>query len=1170
LLAAPGSKLRARIFRGLLWTLIAVVVFAAVGFLLLPVVVKPMLERDLSTALGREAHIGRLDINPFALSATLRDVSIGERGAGAPMLTLDELYLNAAAASLFRWAPVISELKVSRPALNLIRNSDKTYSFSDLIEQAFAPGPTPRFSISNIEVVDGRVTFDDRPEHRQYQVTELKLGIPFLSSLPRQTQINVEPRFSALVNGRRVAIDGETRPFEDTHETRLHWDLEDLPLDAYVDYLPVSLPFKVEAGRVSAKLDLTYVGHGEKPPQLTLAGTVHVADVGLREHDGSKLVRIPSLSCAIDRLDLVGRSAELRSISADGVELELRREKDGALNLASLAPPSPAAPRPEAPFRFRIGTIGIDHGTVRVADATVTPPFAATLTDVAIAITNLASTTNEKASLTFSFGTDSGAHFSHHGTFGLAPAAAAGRLEMTGMKLDRLFPYYASALNLAVDDGTLDGSTEFSFDGDSLKLSSLGAKVSNVKLRLPDEKEPLWLVPVLAAHGGSVDVAKRTASFESVEGRGAVVAIRRDASGALNFGRLVRTQERGATEAKSGDTWRVEAHKVTLDDIAATFADATVDPPAFIALSRASLNVENLSNTNAKSRTSLQATLGKRGTVSLTGPLATAPLAGTLSVVGKDIDLVPFQPYLSRNARVLVTGGTASLRGTVDFATAPTLRAGYKGDLTVGDLTALDEASEADLLKWKALTLASIDAQLQPLAVEIGDIALNDFYARLILNESGEFNLQQLGRKKAPATAPPTPTGEPGTVEVAASPGAATTWLKLGKARLEGGNVEFTDHFIRPNYSADVTGLSGSLSTLAFDQPADIELHGKVQGSAPVEIAGRINPLGQDLFLDVKASATDIELPPLSPYSGKYVGYGIEKGKLSMKVSYLVDHRKLKAENSIVLNQLTFGEKVDSPDAIKVPVLLAVALLKDRDGVIRFDLPVSGSLDDPQFSVGALVFRALVNLIVKVVASPFALLGSLGGSHGEELAYVEFAPGSAAIDEPGEGKVKAIAKALNDRPAVKLDIAGRIDPAEDKEALKHAAVEHAVKVQKFNDLVKRGEPPSSVDAVQVTPDEYDALLTRAYKAADFDKPKNALGFPKDLPRAEMEALLSSNASVSDEELRALADQRAQAVRASLIDGEHVASERVFLVAPRPDKDGIKDKGKPTRVDFALH
>src|SRR5690348_13382005 len=1174
---SPGafaSWSRSRLGRGVFWLASILIAVALLGFVLLPVLLRPALEENLSGALDRKVGIGRLQTNPFALSATLHDVSVGERGDGPPMLTIAEVYVSGGLASLFRWAPVVAELKVTQPALHLVRNADKSYNFSDLVDRALAgpAGPPPRFSVSNIEIIDGRIAFDDRPEHRQHEVTQLTLGIPFLSSLPTQTEIRVEPTFSARVNGRPVAISGETRPFKDTHETVLHWDLGDLPLPAYVDYVPLALPVKVVSGTLGAKANLSFIARGKDPPQLALDGTFRVSDLALSDRSGAQLLKIPALNVAVDRLDVFGKSADLRSIVADGVELDVRRAASGELNLAALFPSDAGPASMEKPFRFRAASIALNRGTVRLADASVTPAFASTLSDVSLGITNLASTADRKADVTFSFTSDTGAQISHRGTLSLAPLSADGRLEMAGLHLARLFPYYAAALNLVVDDGTLDGSTGFRFDGSSgaLTLTSLDATVSNLKLRLPEEKDPLWRVSTLAVHGGSVDVPKRTIAFESVESRGALATIRRDAKGGFNFQRLIRTAESGAVPAASGDNWNVQAGKVRLDDFAATFLDETVTPPARIALSKVSVGGENISNAaKAKGRATLQATVNKHGTLSLTGPIGTAPFSATLNVVAKGVDLVPFQPYISRSARVIVTGGTASVRGAVDIAAGTPTRGGFKGEIVVGDLAALDEANESDLLKWKTLALASVDAQIEPLAVSVGDIALDSFFARLLLNENGEFNLQQLAREHTPAAEAPKPSIEPGTVEVATPPGTATTWLKLGKATLTDGNIDFTDHFVRPNYSANLTGLTGSLSTLAFDQPAEIELHGSVQDTAPLEISGRINPLGQNLFLDVKATATGIELPPLSPYSGKYVGYGIEKGKLSMKVAYFVQDRKLKAENSIILDQLTFGPKVESPDAIKAPVLLAVSLHKDRNGVIKFDLPVGGSLDDPQFSVAGLVFRAIVNLIVKIVTAPFAILGSIGG-HGEELAYIEFAPGSATVDKAGDEKIKAVAKALVDRPAVKLDVAGRVDPASDREALKRAAVDRQVRAQKFNDLVKQGDPPASVDAVEVSAAEYEPLLTRAYKAADFSKPRNAIGFPKDLPRAEMEALLLANATVTEEDLRSLADRRAQVVRANLTASEHVPGERVFLVAPHLGAEGLKDKGKPTRVDFALH
>ncbi len=1159
--------------RTLAWVAGVILAFAAIGFLALPLLLRPLLEDRLSTALARKVSVEGLKINLFAVSATLSNVSVGERGEGAPMLTIGEVYVNGEMASLLRWAPVVSALRVTRPALRLVRNPDKTYNVSDLIEQALAgpPGPPPRFSVSNIQIVDGRIDFDDRPERQRHEVTALELGIPFLSSLPTQTEIKVAPTFSAIVNGRPVAITGETRPFKDTHETALHWDLAGLSLPRYLAYVPVALPVQVADGKLDAKLDLSFIGRGSDPPQLTLAGSGRLLDLVVNERSAKPLLRVPSLDVAIDRLDLINGNAELRSIAVEGPQLEVRRASGGEVNLASLLPPDSPSSTGSTPSRFHIASIALNRGTVHVTDEAVAPALAATLSEMKVEITNLGNAADQKSAVTIAFVTDQGERIGHRGTLGLKPLSADGRLEVTGAKLRRLLPYYGSALNLAVDDGTIDLATDVHLAGatPSLTLTNLDATMRDLKMRLPDEKELLWRVPVLAVRGGSVDPVKHAIRFDVVEGRGAAAVIRRDAEGRFNFARLVRTPAGGAAAKNDTETWRVEARKVALDDFSAALSDETVTPPAHIGLARVSVAGENWSNAaNAKGHAKLQAVVGKRGSLTLSGPMATAPFAATFNVVARDIDLVPFQPYITQAARVVTTAGIASVRGSVDVATGAPLRAGFKGDVGLADVAVLDEANATDLLKWKTLSLASVDARLEPLAVSIGDIALDEFFTRLILNESGEFNLQQLARARAPATAPPTPTGAPKTVELATPPGTATTWLKLGKATLNNGNIDFTDHFIRPNYSANLTGVTGSLSSLAFDQPADVELRAKVQDSAPVTIQGRINPLASDLFLDLKAEATDVELPPLTPYSGKYVGYGIEKGKLSMKLHYLVDNRKLTAENSIILDQLTFGDKVESPDATKLPVRLAVALLKDRNGVIAFDLPISGSLDDPQFSVGGIVLRAIVGLLVKIVTSPFALLGSLAG-HSEELAYIEFAPGSAALDAAGEGKVDSIAKALVDRPGLKLDIAGRVDPATDRDGLRRAALDRKIRMQKFNDLVKAGEPPASPDALQITSSEYAPLLARVYGAADFPKPRNAIGIAKDLPREEMEALILTNTAVNEEDLHLLAEHRAQIVHDRLVTAAHVPAERVFVVAPHLDAEGIKDKGKATRVDFAL-
>jgi hypothetical protein len=287
-----------------------------------------------------------------------------------------------------------------------------------------------------------------------------------------------------------------------------------------------------------------------------------------------------------------------------------------------------------------------------------------------------------------------------------------------------------------------------------------------------------------------------------------------------------------------------------------------------------------------------------------------------------------------------------------------------------------------------------------------------------------------------------------------------------------------------------------------------------------------------------------------------------------MDVKYRIENRKLTANNNIYLDQLTLGERVESPTATTLPVTLAVALLKDRNGVIDINLPISGSLDDPQFSLGGIIVKVIVNLIVKAVTAPFALIGSLFGG-GEELSYLEFAPGLATLGGGEAAKLRNLAKALIERPGLRLDVSGRADPAADREGLKRAAIDRKVRAQKFNDLRRQGDAPASADAITVEPSEYEKYLRRAYGEEKFAKPRNLIGLAKDLPVAEMEDLMLANTPVTEDDLRLLANARAQAAKEWLVDQGKVPAERVFIVTPRLTAEGIKDKGKPTRADFAL-
>ena len=256
--------------------------------------------------------------------------------------------------------------------------------------------------------------------------------------------------------------------------------------------------------------------------------------------------------------------------------------------------------------------------------------------------------------------------------------------------------------------------------------------------------------------------------------------------------------------------------------------------------------------------------------------------------------------------------------------------------------------------------------------------------------------------------------------------------IELSKIILKGGKVDYTDNFIKPNYTANLSDMEGKVGAFGTKStsPADVSLDGKINGSSPINIDGSINPLAPTAFVDIKAKANGIELTGLSPYTTKYTGFPIVKGTLTVDVHYLLDTGKLTAENHIFIDQLTFGDHVESPDATNLPIRLAVSLLKNSKGQIDLRIPVSGSLSDPQFSIGSIILGAFMNLIIKAATSPFTLLAAAFGGNGEQqdLGYIEFAPGYATLTPESQQKLDTVAKALADRTALKLNISGRVDP----------------------------------------------------------------------------------------------------------------------------------------------
>ncbi len=1041
--------------------------YSLLGFVALPAIVKSQAQKMVAEKLHRQLTLGAVEFNPFSLELTLRELRLMEPQGDTLFAAFDAVTLNLSTESVWRLAPVVQEVRLSKPYVRLLRKDAHHYNVDDIIALISAQPPSPqpaRFSINNIRLEQGRIEFDDRPAKATHVVSDLTIGVPFISSLPSQVQVFVEPLLSAKVNDTPLLIKGKARPFADPRDAVMEFRLDDLDLTRYLDYLPSKPRVTVAGARLDLQVSASFRQAANQPPALLLNGDAKLKAVRVTEPDGKPLLKLAELAVQLRDANPFGARIDVARVAFDGLEADLVREGDNRLNLlralpAPAAPAAPAAP-PAATPNIVLGEVDIRNAALRYTDQ-------------------------------------------------YAPRPMQAGVEKFDLALRRVV----------------------------------------------------------------IDTRKKSVGIGELASAKAAIFLRQDKAASS------AAAAPAAVEAQAGGGYAIDIGSVDIRNWSARLEDRSQAQPAVTMVAPLSLAMQRISTASASpARMELKATVNQTGQLAASGSIGLAPLQADLALDLKGVDMLPLQPYVADRINLRLTRASVSGKGKLQLARADggALKGGFKGDLALGDLATVDKLSGNDFLRWKSLAAGGIDLRLQPFSLAIDKLALSDFFARVIVDAGGRINLQDIMRghpsesRSLTEAAPVASSAAPSGVNSAApARTSAAPPIAIRKLTLQGGRVRFTDNFIKPNYTARLSDFGGTVADLSSDaaSSARVDLHGEVN-NAPLSVVGRINPLKGDLFLDVKANVRGMELAPLSAYSGRYVGYGIEKGKLSFEVAYHVDQRKLSAENRLVLEQLTFGDRVESASATTLPVRFAVALLSDRNGVIDINLPIGGSLDDPQFSMGSVILKVIGNFITKAVTQPFAMLGALfgGGSEGE-LSSLEFDAGRASIRAAGEEKLKSLAKALTERPALKLDIAGRADPATDLPGLKRVAIERKLRALKMKDLAARGvvaEPGS----VTVNTAEYPALLARAYKDENFAKPRNLIGLPKSLPVEEMEKLMLANVDVDDDDLIALGNQRALNAKSWLLKNGQVPDERIFILAAR--LAGKDEKGAPGRVDFSLH
>ena len=894
-----------------------------------------------------------------------------------------------------------------------------------------------------------------------------------------------------------------------------------------------------------------------------------------------------------------------------------------------------------APVRLYIGRLAVIDGGTTFEDRTHPTPFRADFKPIAFELRDFSTRAATGDAYTLNAASPQGERLDWSGTVRLTPLSSQGKFAITDLKARTLWSYLSASLPFEIDSGViaLNGDYDVSAAASgpiAVKVNVHSTTVTSLGVKPPGAADDYISLARIEVDDTRLDLGRRAVEVAKVQLSGGEIRAWLGEQGRLNLLDLVGpappagaptpadTAGSGASAPAAApppaaggpaSAWTVSVPDIAVTGLKVSAEDRQVKPAAVVVLDPLNVHVGGF-NLAPDDTLDIQLDTGVNTSGKLTAQAKVAPRAGavTAHVEAEHLGLPALQPLLGTYTSMTLLKGELGAR--IDFERRADGALSVKGDTRVSDLSTVDNALKKDFIKWKDLRIADVSYRSQPASLRIGSVTALEPYVRMIIAPDRSLNIKEVltppGTKPAPAApaaaaaAPAesnaaTASAAPGDAPVAqaatapkararkdkhaappaTAPAAPLTPfpVSIGTVRMINGSADYTDLWIKPSFALDIKALNGAVKGLSSDpnSRARVQLDGKLATYSPLHVGGEVNLLSAALYTDVTLSFKDLDLTIVNPYSGYFVGYKIDKGKLSVDVSYKIDHRQLNAAQHFLVDQLELGDRVESPEAMHLPLKIAVALLKDRNGLIDLALPMSGSIDDPSFRIGPIVWKMFVNLIVKVATAPFALLGHLFGG-GEHMNIVEFAAGGAELDKPAQDQLAALGKAMKERPQLKLDVPIVSSAGLDRPQLAQARLRAELTARVASSRQGRKHPEEAAQLALADPEKHLQLLIEQFHAdlgKDAALPASAQAVqagkkkePADLDTAiaDLETAIMNHIQVPDTDLEALGRSRAQAIQNALLADKQIDPARVFIVnaAPKPDS------GDTVKVELAVH
>ncbi|QJD31291.1 DUF748 domain-containing protein [Methylococcus geothermalis] len=651
----------------------------------------------------------------------------------------------------------------------------------------------------------------------------------------------------------------------------------------------------------------------------------------------------------------------------------------------------------------------------------------------------------------------------------------------------------------------------------------------------------------VSVQGGVGDIGKRLLSAEKFDSSDATIQAWIAAKGIVGMPGYAGIETAGWQSRPSKETWAVSLDEALIRNYRVRLVDRSIDPPASLDLADLDIRLTGLNTRQGKFALRLESSVGRRGKMTVEGTGRVDPPEADLHLRMQGIGLRPFRPYLNGLARIDLAKGRLNLEG--DLAYRPVRGdTRFSGTAEIAGLVTFDKREGRHFVNWRSLRADELTLETAANRLSIRELIADKPYLRVVVSPERTLNLIENLFQPEPKTDMPRRAA---VGERDGRPLAVT----VGSLLVREGSADFSDLSLQPNVSVDIHGLSGFIRSLSSkpDAKAEVSIRGSISDASPVTISGRINPFQIGTFADIRMRFANVDLTELSPYSAKFAGYRIDRGKLDLDLHYQLSDRKLVADNNMVFDHLTLGERVESPNATSLPVKLAVSLMRGFDGKIDIDLPISGNLDDPNFSIGGLLAKAAVGVITKVVGSPFSAVGMLLDGGSDDAGSIRFATGSSSLEDPEKAKLDALAKALSDRSGLNLEIRGTARTGKDASALAEQQLRRQLENAKAIELRIGGgdQDRGPAGPVVLSDEDYHRLFSQFYRmrypgASEWaELPKGERVLSRALFESARRKVLK-DWTIGEIDLRRLAQARAAGIRSYLMQ-KGIEPNRIYLL-----------------------